>query len=389
MEDKIKVFLTGATGVMGEAGLKELMKSPGRYDVTVLARDSKKNRKKLRPYQERGVKVIWGDLLDENSLEKGISGADIVLHVGGMVSPMADHYPEKTMAVNVGSMQLISKIVKEKEAKSPGKEIKVVYIGSVSQYGTRMPPFHWGNAQSEQKPAKDDAYAKSKVEAERALKESGVKKWVSIRQTAILHGGLLKNATNPVAFHTPLNGVLEWISVEDSGRLLERICNPDLPEDFWGKCYNAGGGEKFRMLNIEFERAILKALGCPPPEKVFEPNWFATKNFHGMWFEDSDNLDNILHYREKDSFDEALKRIKDSLPFYYRLTPIVPSIFIKTFMKKVAGHPRLGPLAWIKNNDLEKIATFWGSREDYDSIGSWKDFHSPCLDKKRVTSESL
>ena len=91
-----RVFLTGATGVMGSAGLKELMKYPDRYKVTVLARESKKNRKKLREYEKQGVEVIWGDLLDEKSLRAGIEGSDIVLHVGGMVSPMADSYPEKT-----------------------------------------------------------------------------------------------------------------------------------------------------------------------------------------------------------------------------------------------------------------------------------------------------
>ena len=60
-----KIFLTGATGVMGSKGLKELTSVPGQYDVTVLARDSKKNRKKLAPYIQKGVKVIWGDLLDK------------------------------------------------------------------------------------------------------------------------------------------------------------------------------------------------------------------------------------------------------------------------------------------------------------------------------------
>lgn len=380
---KTRVFLTGATGVMGTAGLKELIKFPENYDIKVLARDSRKNRKKLYPFQKRGVKVIWGDLLDENSIKEGVEDSDIILHVGGMVSPIADLYPEKTLKVNVGSMQLIASIVKKYEEKNPQYPKKVVYIGSVAEYGSKNPPNHWGNSGNELKAARNDAYAESKILAEKELIKANLKQWVSIRQTSILHSGLFKNASNPVVFHTPLQGVLEWITTEDSGRLLERICRPDVPVEFWCKAYNAGGGEEFRLVNIEFERKILKAIGCPPPEKIFEPNWFATDNFHGMWFEDSDKLDSILHYRLPDTFDKALERLKRSLPFYYQLARIVPSFVIKTYMKRVAKHPDLGPLTWIKRNDLDKIKNAWGSLENYNKIPDWKDFEEINLPKQK------
>lgn len=371
---KTKVFLTGATGVMGGAGLSELLRYSDKYEVTVLARKSKRNIQKLQSLQSEGVRVVWGDLLDENSIKEGIKGADIVLHVGGMVSPYADLHPEETLRVNVGSMRLISKVVKEEETENPDKDIRVVYIGSVSQYGSHNPPNHWGNAESPQRPAALDAYAESKIKAEEELRKAGLKKWVSIRQTAILHTGLLKNAQNPVAFHTPINGVLEWITTEDSGRLLERVCRDDVPDSFWGKAYNAGGGKPFRLTNLEFERGILKALGCPKPEKIFEPNWFAADNFHGMWFEDSDDLDSILHFREPDSFEDALKRMRGELPFYFRFARLAPSFLVKMIMKKVAHHEQLGPLAWIKNNDEERIKVSWGSREEYDKIPGWAEF---------------
>ncbi len=102
-----KIFLTGATGVMGSKGLKELTDVPGKYQVSVLARDTKKNRKKLAPFIEKGVSVIWGDLLDKEAVKKGVDNAEIVLHVGGMVSPSADWYPEKTIKTNVEAMQHI------------------------------------------------------------------------------------------------------------------------------------------------------------------------------------------------------------------------------------------------------------------------------------------
>ena len=38
------VFLTGATGNMGWAGFQELYKRKDRFDIRILARDSRKNR---------------------------------------------------------------------------------------------------------------------------------------------------------------------------------------------------------------------------------------------------------------------------------------------------------------------------------------------------------
>ena len=386
-EKKTKVFLTGATGVMGGAGLKELMRYGDNYEITVLARPSKKNHKKLSPYIENGVRVVWGDLLDDTSLEQGIENSDIVLHVGGMVSPEAEHYPERTMKVNVGSMEKICGIVKKIESDDHLRIIKVVYIGSVSQYGSKLPPDHWGKVGDKLQAAKLDAYAESKILAEKVLMESGIKCWVSIRQTAILHPGLLKKASDPVTFHVPLQGVIEWITTEDSGRLLERLCRPEVPDNFWRKCYNAGGGTEFRLTNLEFERGILKTLGCPPPEKIFETNWFATDNFHGIWFEDSDELDNILHYREPDTFKDALERMKTTLPWYFKLSFLAPSFLIKAFMKRVASKPELGTLYWIKSGNNERISAAWGSLENYLKIPDWKNMEDMKLSKAKPLIE--
>ena len=88
----MKVFLTGGTGVMGMATLRELLNDRGGRGegITVLAREGKKNRKKLAPFVKKGVRIVWGNLLNLSDIKRGIKDADIVLHVGGMVSPAAD-----------------------------------------------------------------------------------------------------------------------------------------------------------------------------------------------------------------------------------------------------------------------------------------------------------
>lgn len=369
-----KVFLTGATGVMGQATLHALFADEMRgeeFAVTVLARPGKKNRKKLAPWQERGVEVIWGDLCNPEDVERGVSEADVVLHVGGMVSPVADWHPELTLKVNVGAMRNVVEAARRKE--QAGGSVRVVYIGSVSQYGFRPQPFHWGRVGDPIRIATLDKYALSKNLAELLLAESGLKEWVSLRQTGILHSGLLMNASDPISFHVPMRGCLEWVTAEDSGRLLAHVSRAQTPEGFWRNFYNIGGGGTFRKLNYDFVRATMKAVGCPPPEKVFDYDWFATRNFHGMWYEDSDELEELMHFRGETTFKEYLESMRSQLPFWFRLAPLAPAFVIKATMKKVARTPGLGTLRWLADNDERRIRASWGGREEHDALPDWKN----------------
>ena len=129
----------------------------------------------------------------------------------------------------------------------------------------------------------------------------------------------------------------------------------------------------------------MKAIGAPAPEKIFNPEWFATQNFHGIWFTDSEKLDEILHYQDKKSFDDYLKELKKGLTWYYNLTPLAPSWLIKLFMKHVAESSPLGTLSWIKNNELEKINIFWNGLDNYKKIKDWPSETIP----ERIPSGNL
>lgn len=365
-----KVLLTGATGVMGRQGLDCLVNSDFDLAIRVLARPSSKNRRFLLPYQRKGVEVVWGDLTVYEDVKRAVDDIDIVLHVGGMVSPLADMMPKATVRINVAAMR---NIVDAIEALSQKETTAVVYIGSVAQYGGKYLDNPWGEAADSLNAALFDAYAYSKIESERILTESGIRRWVSLRQTGILHPGLLFKTDDPIMYHVPLKGVLEWATVEDSGRLLERVCNPDLPDSFWRRFYNISSGRSYRLSNYEFEAMILKAVGCPPPEKIFEAGWFATANFHGMWYADSDQLENYLHFRENIPAAEYFSRMKKKLPWFFSLSSLVPSPVIKLFMKKVARKKPLGTLFWLEKNDVERLDAFFGGRDMCNSIPQWKN----------------
>ena len=173
-------------------------------------------------------------------------------------------------------------------------------------------------------------------------------------------------------FHVPLRGVLEWATIEDSGRLLSRVCDSTVPEEFWCNFYNIGSGPEYRLTNYEFEQIVLKAVSCPKPEKIFEPKWFVLRNFHGQWYLDSDRLENYLHFRANMPLDEYIeKHVRSHVPWYYRLAVLCPPFIIKAVMRMVANTRRWGTQWWIKNNDQQRIAAYYGSKEAYDAIPGW------------------
>lgn len=370
---KKTVFLTGATGTMGWAGLQELLKYPDRYAIRILARPSKKNKEKLTSLADK-IEIVWGDLTSYDDVLRGVAGSDIVLHVGGMVSPQADYRPTATRKINLGAAENIKNAVLAQGDKQP----KVVYIGSVAQMGDRREPLHWGRAGDPICISPYDHYGITKAIGERIITDSGIKTWVSLRQSGILYPAIFNNY-NPIMFHVPIRGVLEWATVEDSGRLLERVCRDEVPDEFWNRYYNIGSGAEYRISNYEFESLILKATGCPRPEQIFDAKWFITRNFHGMWYLDGDVLEEYLHFRANTPIKEYFKQMGKSkqLPWLIRFAAktkvgkLVPHI-VKLSMRAMAYSHTHGTQWWIRHNKTQPINAFYGSMEKYRAIPDWK-----------------
>ena len=385
---KKTIFLTGATGTMGYAGMTEILKYPERYELRILARPSKKNKELLAPLTARyaALTVLWGDLTSYGDVLKGVTGADIVLHVGGMVSPQADYRPKATLRTNISAAENITKaVLSQPEERQP----KVVYIGSVAQMGDRREPLHWGRAGDPICVSAYDHYGLTKAAAERIITDSGIKNWVSLRQSGILYPAILKNY-DPIMFHVPVRGVLEWATVEDSGRLLERVCRDEVPEEFWRNYYNIGSGEEYRLSNYEFECLLLDAIGCPRPEKIFNANWFTTRNFHGMWYIDGDKLENYLHFRANVPVKEYFAHMAqaESLPLGIKFAAKthIAKLFphcVKAAMWFMANSKEHGTQWWIKQctkgqstrdkeRALKRVSAYYGSLEAYQAIPDWE-----------------
>lgn len=362
-----RVFLTGASGNWGRHILRELARHEDRFDVVALVLPTAHDRAVMREFPD--IEVVYGDLTDYPAVERCVRGADVVLHVGAVVSPLADEHPELTHRVNVGGARAIIRAV---HAQPDPAAIGVVMVGSVAQTGDRNPPRHWGRVGDPLRVSRFDEYGQSKIIAERELVESGLPKWAWLRQTGIFHPGVLR-IRDPIMTHVPLDGVMEWVSVEDAARLMAGLCEPGIPPGFWGRVHNIGGGPSWRLTNWELQTRMAAALGVRDVRRWFDRDWFATRNFHGQWYTDSDALEELVPFRE-DTFDDALRR---AVPWHLRIAGRIPAPLVKHLvLKPLTRRPR-GTMRFVRDDDTERIDAYFGSLAAWQAIGDWSTFTPP------------
>jgi len=377
MGGRRQVFVTGATGNWGRRLLHELAGRADRFDVVALVLPTRRERAAIGEFNGMpNLRVVWGDLTDYGAVERCVRGSDYVLHVGAVVSPLADDQPELTHRVNVGSARNIVRAVR---AQADPAAVGVVMVGSVAQTGDRNPPHHWGRIGDPLRVSQFDEYGQSKIAAERVLVESRLPRWVWLRQTGIFHPGVLA-IRDAIVTHVPFAGVMEWASAEDSARLLANICEDGVPERFWGRVYNIGGGEPWRLTNWELQVRLAAALGVKDIRRWYEPNWFATRNFHGQWYTDSDDLEKLVPFR-CDTFDDALARAVRAAPRAVRLAGRVPAAVVKNLVIGPLTRQPRGTMSWIRGDDHARITAYFGSRASWDAIGDWSAFSPPAPDR--------
>ncbi len=370
---KKRVFLTGAGGTMGNAALKELLKSERstEHDIVILDLPSERSRKRLKPFENTaGLEIVWGDLTNYNDVLKCVSGADYVLHGAALISPAADHNPELAWKVNLGSIENILKAIK---SQPDPNAVKLVTIGTVAATGDRLPPIHVGRIGDPLKPSIFDMYACSKIAAERLVAESGLKHWVSLRQTYITYPDMV---LEPIMFHQPLNTCLEICTEYNAGLVFANVLADDIPEDFWRRFYNIGGGPSARITYIDLLKKVFAQSGKDYRE-IFDRNWFTLRNFHCHWYEDSHVLNQYLRH-QVEGIDEYLETQEKSMSVIQKIAARLTSAAVmknRVFAPLAREHVD-SPLSWAENNMDMRITAFYKSREALENIPDW-DINMP------------
>lgn len=118
------------------------------------------------------------------------------------------------------------------------------------------------------------------------------------------------------------------------------------------------------------------AMGVADSRAWYERNWFATQNFHGQWYTDSDDLEALVPFRH-DTFEQAIARAVAGAPGKPGAAAKVPAWIIKNLqMKPLARKPR-GTMHAIRTGNTVEINAHFGSLEAWQAIGDWSTFVPP------------
>lgn len=368
------VAITGATGNMGQATVDQLLKIPEVEKLKLLALSKDKRLKELLKRHKKDkekIEIVFGNVADKSACEKLVENVDYVINMAAVIPPHSDQHPEKAIECNeVGTKTLIGVIEKMK------KQPKFIHISTMALYGNRNSLHPWGRVGDPLLFSPFDIYAITKMRGEFCVLESNIENFAVLRQTAMLHSRMLAdNMSDGLMFHTCFNAPLEWVTAHDSGVLVAHIIQKDMKEDlsktFWKRVFNISGGLKNCITGFDTLNDGFKLIGGSAKD-FFEPNFNATRNFHGMWFYDGNKLEDMFHYQSQ-STEDFWKELDKANP-YFKLGKLVPKKLIKRFaIKRLFKSPN-SPKYWQKHNDEAKLFAYFGGKDKYAALPDWKDF---------------
>ena len=370
------VAITGITGNMGQATLKEVVKIKeiDKFKFLVLP-DDKRIKKLLKTYKnfKNKFEIIYGNIGDKKVCEKLVKDCDYVVNLAAVIPPHSDKFPEKAIECNqVGVDNLVSVI------ESMEKQPKLIHISTVALYGNRNYKHPWGRIGDPLLVSPYDIYSATKLRGEFRVLESSIKNWAVLRQTAMLHNNMLSdNMSDGLMFHTCFNAPLEWATAHDSGVLIANILRKDIAKGlgnvFWKKCFNIGGGAKNCLTGFDTLNDGFKLIGGSAKD-FFKPYYNATRNFHGMWFYDGHELNDLFDYQSEDTETFWAELVKSHS--YYKMGKIVPKGLISTFAIKRLFKDDNSPAYWAKHNDHARLVAYFGGEEKYKALFEpWEKFN--------------
>ncbi len=329
-----------------------------------------------------GLTVVRGDATRYQDVVEVVRGADCILNAMACISPEADYHPELAKTVNV---EAVRNVVRAVEAEPNGRErIKLIHTASVAETGDRLPPIHWGRVGDPLNPSIFDHYAVTKIAGERAVLESGIRHWVSLRMTFIMptSWAQLSALQGPIAFHMPLSTLMENVTDRDAGYGMVNCLDVSDDSPFWRKAYNMGGGPAMRCNAYELTDRMCKLIGTSGVEACSERRWYALRNFHMQYFEDSGILNDYLHHW-RDSLQTYWALLEADLPLRLRFIRFLcarSGAFQRWVeraahrrMKRMVADHRNGTVYWYDHRNDRRIGAFYRSYRAYESIPGWRD----------------
>lgn len=310
-----RILVTGAFGSIGKIVLKLLL-SEGKYDITALDLKTKKNLKEAKKYKNR-INIVFGDIKDTTLIENLVINIDYIIHLAGVMPPFGDFYKKLGEEIEYDGTESIIKAINYYNP-----SCHMFYASTTSLYDSSFT----GNIKEVIKETELTNYSFNKYKTEILLKKK-------LKCYTIFRIPLVLSNVNKETFvyNIKKNSIVEVTTDYDVAYAFVKgiIHSKDINK----KIYDVGMGEKSRLYYREILINILKYNGIS--FKYLVGRIFFDKNYYSPVLSDSDELDNIIHYRF-DTFKNYYQRLSyNGKNRYIQKILAKPIIFIlKKGMKK-------------------------------------------------------
>jgi len=311
----MRVLVTGGAGRLGINVCKGFLDDG--FQVRVFDLDTPRNRESIRRLDDK-AEILWGDITKPDSVRKAIEKVDAVVHMAGILPPLADEKPELCAKVNVGGTKILVDLIKEK-----GGHIPLVFTSSVAVFGP-TPSVNEPLCADKHIPRPKDTYGQTKLRAENVIKESGID-YLILRLTAIMYFDFEVSDLKRM-FTIPLDNRVEFCHPDDLAvAILNAVKYFDAMK---GKTLIVSGGPDQRMTYRDMVNSVLGVMGLPlPPEEKF------TRDPYFLDWYDTSKSQELLKFQRK-GFADYLKDYANGLSRRYS-TLFLP--FMRYFVSPVFG----------------------------------------------------
>ena len=307
-----KVLVTGAAGSIGSLVIKFLL-SEGKYEITALDLKNKKTQKILKKYQKR-VNVIYGDINDTVLIEALVKDHDYIIHLASVMPPLGDFSKKIGELVDYNGTENIIKAINYYNA-----NCFLIYASTTSLYDESLSA-HVGE---KIKVVNLSNYSLNKYNTENLIKKK-LKNYCILRLPLILNN--FKN--EPFVLNVKKNTIVEVSTNYDVAYAFVKAIN--YKKELNKKIFNVGMGTTGQIKYDLILRKVLSNYGLSI--KYVLSRIFLDKDYVSPVLIDSDDLENIIHYRN------------DSLYNYFnRLKRRGKNRRLQLFLAK--------PLIWFKNKE--------------------------------------
>ena len=294
----MKVLLTGTFGNIGESTLIALLDRD--HTVACFDIETKENKKVWKRARKLGdFTTIWGDIQNQEMVQKAVEGVDCIIHLAGIIPPKSEEMPELAQSINFGGT---TNIIEAAENQSP--KPLLIFASSVSVVGPMM---HVPPPRRADEPIRaTDVYTRTKVNCEQAIRASSLP-WLILRIAAAPLADMNQDQA-ALMFESPPNQRIEFVHSRDAGVAFANAVTADVTE----KVLLIGGGKDAQMLARDFFGKVMEVMGLDPmPDSAFKSPASPEEYYYTDWL-DTEESQRLLQYQTR-SYDVYLKELQDSI----------------------------------------------------------------------------